>query len=128
MKLKRSQLVRLVQEAVRSMAHQMLLGSKSQDSVSFTFDRLEMGPIQVVASIAPQVPATRFQPAEGGEVEIEELNFHGKSLTPEEVVEVENTVRMSMGEEPLTLAVLERWLEEEAIQQEPNTPEWSSEL
>jgi hypothetical protein len=91
MKIKKSELSKLIKESVASFIKKEVGKKRPSGNTNFTF-HMEIGDVQVEADVSPEVGASYWQPAEGGEVELLSFWMDGKDRTLEELARMESQV------------------------------------
>jgi len=117
MKIKKEQLLRLIQESVRSALKEMAMGKQN---TSATLDFFESGPVTVHGIYYPPRRGTMYEPPEYPEFELHTISKDGKELTPEEFLAIENQARAEVGEDPMDEEQLYTKVEEEVLSMGPD--------
>jgi hypothetical protein len=89
MKIKKSDLVKLIKESVQTFVRQEAGMQKRRGNTNFHL-QMEIGEIEVEADISPSIPATYMDPPEGGEMELISLYFNGAERSLEELAQMES--------------------------------------
>lgn len=91
MKIKKSDLEKLIRESVQSFVGQEAGLHKRKGNTRF-FLQLEVGEVEVETYVSPTIPADYWSPAEGGDVEIVSLFFQGREVSLQELAQLESEI------------------------------------
>lgn len=113
MKIKKEELVRLVKEQVQRLLREAM----QPGYVHVTLRDLEMGPVEVSVRVHSGRTGNQMAPSEDTSFEVDEMFFKGLPTSMEQVVNMENSVRQKMGEDPITEDDLTMRIENEVREQ-----------
>jgi len=98
MRIRTADLLRLIQEGVRTAFQKKEIGKATTTVV---LDGFEVGPIRVRGNYYPGRRGNRENPPEYPEFELRSIFLKGKEMNPEEFLQIENEARAAVGEDPL---------------------------